>query len=507
MKTVKIFDTTLRDGEQAPGFSMTVNEKVRMAKALDQMGVDVIEAGFAIASNGDFTSIKAISKAVARATVASLARLEKNDIDTAWESVREAQKPRLHVFIATSDIHMKAKLHMTEKQVLEAVKKYVSYARSLCSEIEFSAEDATRSDRDFLKKVFIEAKNAGADILNIPDTVGYSTPEEMFELVQFIKNTPELSDAQISVHCHNDLGLAVANTLSAILAGADQAECAVNGIGERAGNAALEEIVMNLRSRQNYYNADTKVDTSKIIHVSKLLTLVTGVKVQPNKAITGENAFAHEAGIHQHGMLQNRSTYEIISPESVGLTENKIVLGKHSGRHAFEDKLHSMGYQLEKVILDELFIQFKDLADKKKTVSDKDLEALLKSQVLEIPEVYKLDKYVLNSSNVLASTCSIRLKKNGEKTPEGYAMGTGPIEAAFNAINNALNLNIVLREYNIKAVTEGIDAQGAVSVRIEFAGHVFKGYGVDQNIFDASIKAYISSINNMVYQLNPESGK
>lgn len=507
MRYLKIFDSTLRDGEQAPGFSMSVSEKLRMAASLEKLGVDVIEAGFPAASPGDFESVKSIASAVHNCTVAALARLNKNDIDLAHEAVAGASKARLHVFIATSDIHLKYKLHMTRDDLLRAVREYVAYAASLCGDVEFSAEDATRSDMDFLIEVLKTARAAGANILNIPDTVGYAVPEDMRRIIKKVRSTPELSDVPLSVHCHNDLGMAVANSLTAVKLGVDQVECTCNGIGERAGNAALEEIVMNLKVRPAYYGADTRIDTTRIMKTSRLLTMLTGVKVQPNKAIIGDNAFSHEAGIHQHGILENRSTYEIMTPESVGRTESRIVLGKHSGRHAFEEKLASMGYNVPPERLDALFADFKKLADKKKSVDDKDIEALLKNVMSEIPETFKLDRYIINSSNMLSSTCSVRLLKNGKKTPEGSSMGVGPIEAAFNAINIATGVEATLSEYRIEAVTGGIDAQGAVSVRIKAGNSAYKGYGVDPNIFEASVKAYINAINNMLYQQERHSDK
>jgi len=479
---------------------MTVQEKLKMAVQLEKLGADIIEAGFPAASPGDRKSVKLISEALNTSTVAALARLNKDDIDAAWEAVQNAKHPRLHVFIATSDIHLEYKLKLTRPELIEKVRTFVTYAKSLCSDLEFSAEDATRSDRDFLLEVYREAARAGATVLNIPDTVGYATPQEMTELVTLVHSDPELKELPLSVHCHNDLGLAVSNSLAAVKAGVTQVECTVNGIGERAGNAALEEIAMNLYVRPEFYGASTGINTKEIMRTSRLLSMLTGVKVQPNKAITGANAFAHEAGIHQHGIMANRATYEIIAPETVGLTENRIILGKHSGRHAFEEKLVSMGIVVNHDQLNDLFDKFKVLADKKKTVTDKDIEALLKDTVMDIPEIYKLDRYIINSSNMLSSTCSVRLLRDGKKTPEGSAMAGGPIEAAFNAINTATGLDLTLSEYKIEAVTAGIDAQGAVSVRVRKDGHSYKGYGVDPNIIEASIKAYVNAINNMIHQ-------
>lgn len=505
MRNIKIFDSTLRDGEQSPGFSMTVKEKLKMAKALERLGVDVIEAGFPAASPGDFDSVSQIAaQASENVTVAALARLNREDIDLAMKAISGAAKPRLHLFIATSDIHLEYKLRLSRSELIDKIRTFVSYAASLTGEVEFSAEDATRSDESFLIEALRTAVLSGAKIVNIPDTVGYAAPEDMVRIIKAVKNDEILKDIPVSVHCHNDLGMAVANSLASVKAGASQVECTVNGIGERAGNAALEEIVMNLKVRKDYYDADTDIDTTKIVSTSRLLTMITGVKVQPNKAVTGDNAFAHEAGIHQHGVMANRLTYEVMSPESVGLSENRIILGKHSGRHAFEEKLAELGFILPAEKLDAAFSDFKQLADKMKTISDKDIVALIKNRISDYPEVFRLDRYMISSSNMLSNTCCIRLKKNGETTPEGTAMGGGPIEAAFNAINIATGLKITLAEYVIEAVTGGNDAQGAVSVRIKNGDRSFKGYGVDPNIFEASIKAYINAINNMLFQTDSD---
>ena len=506
MRIIKIFDSTLRDGEQSPGFSMSSREKVKMARSLELLGVDVIEAGFPAASPGDFESVASIASAVSdKCVIAALARLNKNDIDLAWDALKSAKRPRIHLFIATSDIHMKYKLHIDRDEVLELIRTHVSYAASFAADIEFSAEDATRTDLDFLTEAYKTAVESGATSINVPDTVGYAAPDDFKLIIERIRKEETLRNIPVSVHCHNDLGMAVANSLEAIRLGAEQVECTVNGIGERAGNAALEEIVMNLKVRRDFYGADTNIDTKRIIGTSKLLSMITGVRVQPNKAITGANVFAHEAGIHQHGIIENRSTYEVMTPESVGLNDNMIVLGKHSGRHAFEEKLKEMGINLPKDRLDTVFADFKLLADKKKEITDKDIEALLRNSIAEIPRIYKLDRYIISSSNMLSNTCCIRLKKDGEITPEGTAMGVGPIDAAFNAINIATGIDTTLAEYKIEAVTGGVDAQGAVSVRIKKGDRAFKGYGVDPNIFEASIKAYLSALNNMIYQERNES--
>ena len=391
MKNIKIFDTTLRDGEQSPGCSMNIKEKIEVAKQLELLKVDIIEAGFAIASKGDFDSVKAVAKEIKNCTVASLARALPRDIDVAWEAVKDAEDPRIHTFIATSDIHMKYKLRKNPEGVMEQAVEMVKHARKYTSNIEFSCEDASRSNWDFLVKILNRVIEAGASVINIPDTVGYTSPEEFAALIRHLKNNVEgIDKVDLSVHCHNDLGLALANTLEAIKAGVDQVECTINGIGERAGNAALEEVVMNLYTRKDFYKATCRVDTTQIYRSSRLLSQITGVKVQPNKAVVGDNAFAHESGIHQHGVLANRETYEIMSPQIIGLNENKMVLGKHSGRHAFTDRLKTLGYHLDEEKINALFEEFKALADKKKTVNDRDIEALVRNRILKVEPTYSL---------------------------------------------------------------------------------------------------------------------
>lgn len=502
MSRIKIFDTTLRDGEQSPGCSMNLKEKVQVAKQLEHLGVDIMEAGFAIASEGDFQSVKAIAQEVKTATVASLSRALPKDIDRAWEAVKYAKLPRIHTFIATSDIHMKYKLKKTPEQVLEQTAAMVRYAKNYCEDIEFSAEDASRSDHDFLCQVFKTAIEAGATVINVPDTVGYTTPDEYYRLIKYIKeNTPGVDKVDISVHCHNDLGLAVANTLAAARAGATQLECTINGIGERAGNAALEEIVMGLATRKDYFGFDTGINTKEIYHTSRLITNVTGQYVQANKSIVGANAFAHESGIHQHGMLANKSTYEIMTPESIGLSANKMVLGKHSGRHAFEDRLKDLGYHLNKEQLDRAFTEFKALADKKKTVSDKDIEALVEQRQTAIDEVYTYDRFVINSGNTITATASVRLGKEGEMVEE-VSTGDGPVDASLKAIDKIVGIDFKLMDYKISAVTEGKDAQGSVLASIKKDGQVYKGRGLSTDIVEASIKAYVNAINKMLHGMN-----
>ena len=498
---VRIFDTTLREGEQSPGCSMNLAEKIEVAKQLEKLGVDIMEAGFAIASPGDFASVKAIATAIKNSTVASLARALPKDIDSAAEALKNTKYPRIHTFLATSDIHMQYKLKKTPDQVLETAYEMVKYAKRFCSDIEFSAEDASRSNPEFLYKVFEAVIEAGATTINVPDTVGYTSPEEFAALIKGIReNVPSIDKAVISVHCHNDLGLAVANSLAAIKAGARQVECTINGIGERAGNAALEEVVMNLNTRRDLYGFECGIHTKEIYKSSKLLSSITGVRVQPNKAIVGENAFAHESGIHQHGMLAHKETYEIMTPESIGLTENKLVLGKHSGRHAFEDKLKSMGYELDEKALAKAFEDFKVLADKKKDVTDRDIEALICHKLVQIPEAYKLERFVINAGNTITTTSSMRLlTKTGHVLEEVVSSYDGPIDASYKAIDKLVGKKFILEDFVINSVTGGTDAQGEVNVKIRNKDKVYNGHGVSMDIVEASILAYISAINNMLY--------
>lgn len=508
-RRLRIFDTTLRDGEQAPRCSMNQREKTDVARQLERLGVDIIEAGFPAASPGDFAAVKAVAQAVRGPVIAALCRTTLNDIDTGWQAISGAARPRIHTFIATSPVHMEYKLRMSPEEVAERAAAAVAHARKYCDDIEFSAEDASRSDPDFLCRVFAAVIAEGAKVVNIPDTVGYSTPDEFGRLVAYVKtHTPGIEKAMISVHCHNDLGLAVANSLAAALAGADQLECTVNGIGERAGNASLEELVMCLRTRRALLDMECGIDSTQIYAASRLVSHVTGVKVQPNKAVVGENAFAHEAGIHQHGVLANRETYEIMTPESVGFPSNRMVLGKHSGRHAFEERLVSLGFSLENLAVDDLFTTFKNLADKKKTVSDRDIEALVVGGSTAAPETYRLDRWVVNSGSSLSSTCTIRLsRKDGESTEE-VAVGDGPIDAAFKAIDRIVGREVDLEAFELDAVTGGEDAQGEATVKISCEGRQWNGRGISTDVIEASIKAYLAAINSMEWEysaLSPRS--
>ncbi|MCI7125311.1 MAG: 2-isopropylmalate synthase [Agathobaculum sp.] len=496
-RTIKIFDTTLRDGEQSPGCSMNLQEKIEVAKELEALRVDVIEAGFAAASPGDAAAIAAIADTVRGSTICSLARCNERDIEAAWNAIRRAASPRIHTFIATSPIHMQYKLKMTPDQVLESVAHHVAYAKTLCSDVEFSAEDSTRSDLDFLCRVFEAAIKAGATTLNIPDTVGYMVPDEYAARIRYLReHTPGIENVVLSCHVHNDLGMAVAISLAGVQAGIDQIECTINGIGERAGNASMEECVMALNTRKDFFGIDCNINTKQIYRASRMLQTITGVPVAPTKPIVGANAFAHESGIHQHGVLNNKETYEIMTPESVGIPKNAIVLGKHSGRHAFEDRLRELGYTLDKEKLDKLFDKFKVLADKKKVIKDRDLEALIGAVPVSGAERYTLDRFVINSGNSITATAVIRVKK-GDEVFERVAASDGPINAAFRAINKIVGKDIILEDYTLRSMTDGEDAQAEAIVKICLEGddEVVTGRGVSVDIIEASIKAYINGIN------------
>ena len=499
MKHIKIFDTTLRDGEQSPGCSMNLSEKIEMAKQLEKLGVDIIEAGFAIASPMDHKSVQAIAGAVTDCTVASLARCTKGDIDAAWDAVKGAKHPRIHVFLATSDIHMKYKLQMSPEEVLRRITDMVGYAKSFCEDIEFSAEDASRSDWAFLAQCYTNAVTAGATTLNVPDTVGYSTPQEMAELITYLRrNVAGIENVDISVHCHDDLGMAVANSLACIKAGATQVECTVNGIGERAGNASLEEIVMALHTRRDFYDAETGINTKQIYRSSKLLSNITGVPIPPSKAVVGANAFAHESGIHQHGVIANAQTYEIMNSTDVGIPQNTMVLGKHSGKHALREKLASMGYEISDQEMEKVFARFKILADKKKNITTADLEALVLHRHNANYETCQLVSHVVNAGDGVPNTSCVKLKRAGEELEE-VAIGSGPLDASFKAINRMLGLDIKLDSFSLNAVTDGEDAIGEAVVKIEAPnGRRYTGTGLSTDIIESSIRAYVNGINKMM---------
>ncbi len=496
---VYIFDTTLRDGEQSPGASMNTNEKLRLAIRLEKLGVDVLEAGFPAASEGDFDAVSKIAAKLERTEVAGLCRANKNDIDKAWNAVKHAKKPKIHTFIATSDIHLEYKLKMSREEVLQSAVDAVKYARSLTDRVEFSAEDGSRSDRDFLCKIFGAAIEAGATVVNLPDTVGYAIPGEFAEMAKYvIEHTPNMHKAILSVHCHNDLGLATANTLAAIGAGARQAEVTVNGIGERAGNTSLEEVVMALRTRQNYMPMQTGIVTEEIYPVSRLVSMITGIIVQPNKAIVGANAFAHEAGIHQDGMLKNPMTYEIMKPETIGLSSGKLVLGKHSGRHALRSRLKELGYELSDEELNSAFTRFKELADKKKHVLDEDLEVIVTEGILRTAEIFKLEYLHVSAGTSVMPMASVELDISGRKV-RGADWGNGPIDSAFNTIAKLTGTESELLRFTVSALSGGTDAQGEVTVRLRENGLVALGRGADPDIITASAKAYINGLNRLEY--------
>lgn len=501
-RRIKIFDTTLRDGEQSPGCSMNLTEKIEMAKQLERMKVDIIEAGFAITSPGDFESVQTVSSLIKDCTVASLSRAAEKDIDASWEALKKAVDPRIHIVIATSPIHMKYKLNLEPDAVIEKAVASVKHAAKYCSNIEFSAEDATRSDLEFMARIFDATIKAGATTINIPDTVGYTTPEEHYAFFMKLRELcPRLDTVTMSAHCHNDLGLGVANSLAAIRAGVNQIECTINGIGERAGNAAMEELVMALHIRKDIMKAETRVVTTELMRASKLLSSITGVKVQPNKAIVGDNAFAHESGIHQDGVLKHKETYEIMTPESVGIVGNNIVLGKHSGRHAFKNKIKEMGYdEISEEQLEQAFARFKIVADKKKTVYDRDIEAILDKETLQVPKTFTIEKFVINSGNTITATAVLNVTKEG-KTIEKVSRGDGPIDAAFKAIEKAVGMTLKLEDYQLQSVTEGKDALGDALVKLSNGdGAVYSGRGLSTDVIEASIHAYINAVNKMIYE-------
>lgn len=511
---VRIFDTTLRDGEQAPGCTMTLDEKLEIARQLHRLGVDIIEAGFPAASPGDWAAVHQIAKEVGTQdgpVIAALARANKDDIDKAWTAIQPAAKKRIHTFLSTSDIHIEHQFKSTREKMLERARDMVRYARSLCDDIEFSPMDATRSDPTYLFAVLTAVVEAGATTLNIPDTVGYTTPEEYAALIHgILQNVPGIENCVISTHCHDDLGMAVANSLAGVRAGARQVECTINGIGERAGNASLEEVVMALHTRQGFYNISTHVTTTELTRSSRLLSSFIGIPVPPNKAIVGGNAFAHESGIHQDGVLKNRMTYEIMSAETVGLDGNMLVLGKHSGRHAFRQKLVAMGYEAEN---DEefqaLFERFKELCDRKKKIDDRDIEALIAGEHHRVVEVYTLEHVQVITGTSMTPVATVRLHDQHGQTFLEAAHGTGPVDAIYKAIDKVVNRPVELLEFTINSVTEGIDAVAEVSVRIRdttAAQHaaakpgidLFNGYGVNTDTMVAAAEAYMAALNKLL---------
>ena len=496
---VFIFDTTLRDGEQSPGNTMNTHEKLRVARQLEALGVDIIEAGFPIASEGDFDAVKQIARTIKSSQVAALARANFEDIDRAWEAIKNGSNPRIHTFISTSDIHLKYQLRKGRDEVLKIAVDSVKRARKYTSNVEFSAMDATRSDRDYLCTMFAEVIDAGATTINVPDTVGYAVPTEFGDLIRYItEKVPNIAKAMISVHCHNDLGLAVANSIAAINNGARQVECTINGIGERSGNASLEEIVMILKTRKDMFNAGTRIVTEKIYPTSRLITSVTGVPVQPNKAVVGANAFAHESGIHQDGLLKSKFTYEIMTPESVGIGKSSLVLGKHSGRHAFKDRIKELGYSLEDKEVNLAFKRFKALSDMKKNVYDEDIEMIIMDEIYKIPERYKLVYLNVVCGNVTIPTATVKLEVDGTVFQDaGY--GDGPVDATYKIIKKLVKTTSKLEKFSVNSISRDMDAQGEVFVKLEEKGRTVIGKGADTDIVVASAKAYINALNKLEF--------
>jgi len=499
MRRIVIFDTTLRDGEQSPGASMNLQEKLEVGRQLARLGVDVIEAGFPIASPGDFEAVRLIAEKVTGPTIAGLCRTLPADIDRAGEALKPAKKARIHTFVATSDIHLERKLQRTREQVLELAVAGVKRACSYTDDVEFSAEDASRSDPDYLCQVVEAVIEAGATTVNIPDTVGYAIPHEFGALIVLLRErVPNISKAVISVHCHNDLGLAVANSLAAVMAGAGQIECTINGIGERAGNAALEEVVMAVNTRTDLFHLTTGISTREIYRSSRLVTDVTGIPVQPNKAVVGSNAFAHEAGVHQHGVIQDRRTYEIMDAQAVGIAESRLVLGKHSGRHAFEKRLNELGYELTREDLDRAFTRFKELADKKKEIFDADLESIIADEVYTVPEEYALEYMTVMAGLEGYPTATIKVRR-GQSELVDAGLGVGTIDAVYKTIDKIVQVPHNLVEYSVKSVTGGTDALAEVTVKIGAEGRIYTGRGASLDVVEASAKAYMQAINKLAY--------
>lgn len=500
MEKVIIFDTTLRDGEQSPGASLNTKQKLEIAQQLSVLGVDVIEAGFPACSPGDFEAVSLIAGKIRGPVICGLARALKKDIDSCFNAIKHSKKRRIHIFLATSPIHMKYKLKLTPDEVLKRAVEVVKYAKSKTSDIEFSPEDAARSESDFLCRVVEAVIDAGATTVNIPDTVGYSVPSEFGEIIaKLFSRVPNINKAVISGHCHNDLGLAAANSLSAVINGARQIECTINGLGERAGNASLEEVVMCLRTRKKFFNLFTDIKTTEILKTSKLVSSLTGIMIQPNKAIVGKNAFAHEAGIHQHGVLAKSSTYEIMTPQSIGLKESSLVLGKHSGRHAFEKKLKELGIKFTAVEFEKAFGDFKALADKKKNIYDEDIESIVEDELSRFGEkqVYELESIFITSGTGVRPLAKVKLKK-GKKLFFAEASGDGPVDSAYKAIEKIVSQKFKLIDYSVKSVSVGKDAVGEAMVKIGYKGKIFFGRGMSTDVIEASVKAYLSAINRVL---------
>lgn len=508
MDKVMIFDTTLRDGEQAAGASLNAQEKLKIAKQLEKLGVDVIEAGFPASSPGDFEAVRLISEEVQRPVICALSHANAKAIDRAWEAIKEAAHPRIHVFLSASDIHLLYQLNKSREEILEMGRKMVTRARNYVDDVEFSPMDASRAERAYLYHILESVIDAGATTVNIPDTVGYATPHEFGDLIQSILvNVPNIHRTVISVHCHNDLGLAVANSLEAIRKGARQVECTINGIGERAGNTSLEEIVMALRTRQDFFDLTSNVDTTQIYKTSRLVSELTGFAVQSNKAIVGANAFRHQSGIHQDGLIKEATTYEIIDPRSVGIPASSLVLSKLSGKHAFRERLAELGYALNEEALSHAFHSFKELADKKKEITDRDIESLVTEELRTATEAYHLDQVEVFCGDHSLPTASVRLVGPDGQSLADAALGAGPVDAIYKAINRIVGIPNKLTEFTIKSVTEGIDAIGEVLIRIESDGITYTGRGASTDIIVASAKAYMNALNRLLARKATEEGK
>jgi len=506
-KNILIFDTTLRDGEQSPGCSMNIAEKLEVARALEALQVDIIEAGFPIASPGDFEAIKAVADEIRGCVICGLARSVEADIIRAADAVKNAAKPRIHVFCATSEIHRQYKLKRAKEEIIKMSVEGTKLAKSFTQDVEFSPEDASRTEWDFLVDVVTAVIEAGATTVNIPDTVGYAMPAEFGDLIRhLVAKVPNIDQTVLSVHCHDDLGLAVANSLAAIRAGARQVECTVNGIGERAGNASLEEIVMGIRTRKDFLGVSTGVNTRRIYPTSRLVASVTGTTIQRNKAIVGENAFAHEAGIHQHGLMANRETYEIMKPEEIGIAASRFVLGKHSGHHAFAQRIEALGYTLEAEQITRAFERFKALADKKKEVFDEDIEALIDEQIEQAPEIWILAGVQTTAGSKSIPTATVSLMREGQVHTDA-AIGDGPVDAAYEAIQRITGVQVDLKDYALRAITSGKDAQGEVTLEVEHEGRRFRARGVSTDIVEASALAYLSAINRVLLKANSDGAR
>lgn len=505
-----IFDTTLRDGEQSPGASMNLAEKLEIALALRDLGVDIIEAGFPIASPGDFEAVQAIARQVEGPTICGLARCNEADIDRAWEALRDGPKARIHVFLATSAIHREFKLKMAKEEIIRRAVEGVQRARDYCDDVEFSPEDAARTELDFLAEVVEKAVEAGATTINIPDTVGYAVPEQYAAAIRHLKkHVRGIDKIVLSVHCHNDLGLAVANSLAALREGARQVECTINGIGERAGNCALEEVVMAVRTRGDYFGLRSSIQTKRLCPISRLVSHITGLSVQRNKAIVGQNAFAHEAGIHQDGMLKERTTYEIMRPEDVGVARTELVLGKHSGRHALREKISELGYHLDDVQFQKVFEGFKVLADRKKHIYDADIEALAESQIHEVPALWTLESFHISAGSGSLPMAAVCLAHADGRRVQDAALGDGPVDAVFQTLERITGLNVNLRDYQVRSISIGEDAQGEARVEVEFNDRLARGQAVSTDILEASALAFLQALNRLSgrqqKRLNPQT--